>query len=1107
MKLKTRAFNIINYKDYMIKRTLLSFVGLSFYFLIKAQPTPNPLIASGDVIDAAFAFEQEEQYNRAIDTLMTIDESDTNYVYSLVELSAAYYYDKKYEKAIETANKALSEPSKFKLRLSLIKGNTYDAWGYPDSAIMVYDEAAKHYPNQYLLHYNKGITYVNQKKYELAIKAFQESILNNPFHSSSHLMLGRISALMGHYSHALLSMGTFFMLEPNSDRSNKQLVFINDFVNNALGAEYEKIDPIVDNSAFEEADQMLKSGVAFNNKFKQVIEFNAPIAKQAQFLFDIIEYDPNSNDFWMKHYVTMLLDVKKKGFIVPYLLKVLYSVPDKGIAKEIKKEDQSIKELNVLLGQHLGKISKKRTLNVKGTEGVYDLFYDEDNYLVSIGNYKNDDKTKTGYWRFFYNNGELSAEGNYDDNGKLTGKWNNYNKNGQLSYIENYTNGELNGEYIGYYESGNVRYRATYKDNMVQGKVTYYFDCDGISSEVSYVNNKKNGKGVSYFRNGNVFEEYNYADDSLQGENRGYYYNGKLKWVSLYQNNKINGKSVNYFENGKVQSETNYSNGNYDGEFVTYYKNGLPNYKGVYKNGIITGTYYEYYENGKVNQSTEYDEKGNVSGSQKGYDKDGTLYYIFGYKKGKLKELAYFDKQGKEIYKQSISSGTTKVKGFYPDGSLFSEGQYVDGMPEGQWIYYYKSGTIQLMKNYSEGNLHGQYTAYYKSGRKSISCIYKNNDYDGYYVKYNSYGNKESEGWYVDGQKEGNWFFYFSNGKLSNKTYFLHNNATGFEYDYAPDSMLKFKTKYENGFSKRIEQFGNDGKKFKTTVFDGNSDYALYYPDGKLRAKGVFKCNVLSGKYTFFRKDGSLSSEFNYNNDVKDGKCVIYNSNGKLKKEGSYEFGEMTGFWKYYNYDGILIKSGYFNEGMYDSTWTKYYENGNVRELSSYHNDQIKDTSYYYDAYGRLMCKIFFDDEGIKGLQYESVKGWVNVKIGLKDSGTYVCYYKDGNKSAELSLKDGEFFGKQIYYYHNGKKYREFTFNYGGYENDFIEYYENGNIKFQESYQFGDQEGISKYYRQDGSLERSEEYKSDKEHGIFNYYDETGKIVKVEKYWGGMLLN
>jgi uncharacterized protein len=1090
-----------------MKKCFIFFTVLLLCLLNTYSQQKNPLINPSEILNAANQLSDSGKYNLAIDTLLTISKGDTSHLQVLTELAYNYLNAKKYAEAIKTADIGLAIPSKYHHRLILIKGNAYDDWGFPDSALHNYNDALKKYPYSYLIYYNMGITNLNAKRYDKAITMFQQSIARNPYHASSHLALGRTMALMGQYTHAMLCLETYLMIEPSAGRSNKNLVFLNNFVNNALGNEYEKIEPTTDNKAFEELDQIIKAGIAMNQGYKPKIKFNAPIAKQTQLLFESLDYKPNTGDFWMENYIPLFLSVKKSNHFEDFAYKILTSTPDENVASELSKRKKEIKDMYRILSEGLNVFSKNQTIIENGTERKVDFILDENNYLAAVGNKAGDGTTRQGFWYFLYPNCEIKAIGSYNNLGKLESKWLNYDDDGSLSFVENYSNGELQGDYTGQYASGNKKYLVKYDKNIANGDVTYYYDCNAISAILHYENGKRNGKGKSFYKNGIVSEEYFYVNDSLEGESKGFYPQGSYKWLYYYKNNKLEGKTIDYYRNGVISTENNFTLGKKNGLFNSYFTNGKLNETGIYKNDLKIGIWKEFNNKGILVETTSYNEKGEMHGEDNGWDDSGKPYYSFIYNNGKLKEGKYFDPKGNILASSKINSKNIPAKGYYADGSVLYDGFYTNNDMDGQWTYYFKSGKIQLVKNFKEGSLNGAYVSYYNSGKKDIESTYSDGLLNGYYKKHYSNGKINAEGWYVNGKQQGKWYYWYPDGSLKETMEFLNDELNGYSESYAPDQKIQFSSYYKNGNIKSLISFDNDSNEINNITFDGTKDYTLYYFDKKIRANGNFNCNSLNSKFSFFNKEGKLETETNYLNDQKDGSYISFYPDGSKKREGFYEEGKMSGLWKYYNEQGKLIKKGFYKNDETDSIWTSYYPDGKIRSVNKFDEGTPIDTAYFYDITGEFMYSLVYDKYGLVSYQFTDPEGKKSININPKDTGTIVTYYKNGKKSSELTFKYGKLEGKQIIYYSNGNKFKSFNLNNDQYDGESIEFFENGNLKYVENYLLDQYHGISKYFRPDGSLERTEEYKSDQEHGSFIFYNEQGKVIKEQKYWGSILLN
>ena len=60
-------------------------------------------------------------------------------------------------------------------------------------------------------------------------------------------------------------------------------------------------------------------------------------------------------------------------------------------------------------------------------------------------------------WRYYWDNGQLYFEGNWNGNLKH-GPWKSYYPTGNLLGMGNYNNGLRDGDYSSYYDNGNMKY-------------------------------------------------------------------------------------------------------------------------------------------------------------------------------------------------------------------------------------------------------------------------------------------------------------------------------------------------------------------------------------------------------------------------------------------------------------------------------------------------------------------------------------------------------------------------------------------------------------------------------------------------------------------------
>ena len=205
---------------------------------------------------------------------------------------------------------------------------------------------------------------------------------------------------------------------------------------------------------------------------------------------------------------------------------------------------------------------------------------------------------RNGKGKEYYNNGELSYEGEYL-NGKRNGNGKEYNYEGQIKIEGEYINDKL----------WNMKEYDVYNNivsETTNGKWFFKeFNDDGsLIFEGEYLNGERNGKGKEY-KYGNLRFEGEYLNDK-KWNGKGYdekqniiyeleegkwkvmeynYYNNKLIFEGEYLKGERNGRGKEYNYSGKLIFEGEYLNGKRNGKGKEYDNFGQLLYEGEYKNG------------------------------------------------------------------------------------------------------------------------------------------------------------------------------------------------------------------------------------------------------------------------------------------------------------------------------------------------------------------------------------------------------------------------------------------------------------------------------------------------------------------------------------------
>ncbi|HET6989950.1 MAG TPA: TonB family protein, partial [Bacteroidia bacterium] len=292
-------------------------------------------------------------------------------------------------------------------------------------------------------------------------------------------------------------------------------------------------------------------------------------------------------------------------------------------------------------------------------------------YLAHYGNGK-----KNGVQKFWYPNGQLQTQQNYDadvlvyewkwfengrpkqlsyyKNGLPDGTWRTYADPAMTSdtlpvSIDNYSNGMKNGLHSGY-SHGKLSEEIFYKDDKLDG--TYKkWDTNGmLGISENYVNGNREGL-CKYFNHGKCIREANYSKGKMDGAEKEYDDGGKLFRISWYNQGRVDSTS-NYFPNGqksvsriykyypgfvKTEEFSDYTEWDAQGHLLlkgtyhfeekektwtTYYPGEKIKSITPYSNGKISGVYKKWYANGK--ELIEMECEGNeVTTAPKVWDEKG----------------------------------------------------------------------------------------------------------------------------------------------------------------------------------------------------------------------------------------------------------------------------------------------------------------------------------------------------------------------------------------------------------------------------------------------------------------------------------------------------
>lgn len=1070
------------------------------------------LVNSGEIIKQSITLYDSARFKDALQVLTKVNRSDTNYVWSVYEKAINCSADSQYTQAIKYCQEGLSLTTQREYEPELYNtyGNALNDLHQPEKAVKIFDQAIAKYPSYSLLYFNKGITYMGMNRYADAEAMFQKTLLVNPYMYSAHFQLGFVALQQGKIMPAMLSLIGYLLVNPEGrywSRSIGILDKISKGSDEILELKKNKVGTADD--PYAEVEEIVLSKIALDKSYKPLISIDDPISRQIQAVFEKLEYQKDSKDFWMQYYLPYYKQVFSQNKLELFIFHAFSNV-NLPVVKDYSKRHK--KELDKFVDEaayYFNQLRSTRQLNFANRDTVTQKYYYEDGKLIGKGKLSADGKIVMGPWLSIYGAGNKKNIGTYNDAGQRIGTWTYYFYSGALKAKETFVAGKLMGKQEYYFENGNPSSVENYVNGNLEGMSSTYNYNGTLKFTATYKQGKKDGIERKYYANGSLQEVDNYSNDELNGIATEYFKNGKIKSTSHFSAGKAVGPYKSSFETLGISTDGQFVNANAEGEWKFYYESGKIKEKRNYINNNEEGPHTEYYENGQI--SVIYNtKKGKINGDVVYYREDGKVWSKQVFANGVVVMAEYNDLAGKQVYHAEAKTALADLVTYSIDGIKKRHRHFnAAGQLDGPDTLFYPSGRVSQIDEYKNDKLNGTSLSFYTSGKKKAEIPVTEDESNGYSVSYHANGMMESEGWLQAGDHQGVWLFYDEKGRLTNRSYYLNNDLDGFKETYSPNGKKSLEEKYHLGWLEKITQYDSTEKVMLVDTFPkATGKYKLIYANGKPMTEGNYVNGELDGPCKTYYFDGSLESSFVYKRGYIDSAYVSYRFGGKKNSEGMFDHGSKTGFWKFYDEDGKLSStSNYVNDEL-NGERTYYFENGAKDYIGLYKAGVLDGPAKKYDPDGTLAYQTTFDDDYAVSYSFLATDGKLTPPAVIAyNNGTVKSFFPNGKPSRECSYSDGGKNGHDVIYYSNGQIRSEDTPVYGLAYGITKDYYPNGKLKSVYNYIMDNPDGVCKEYYANGNLKKEMTFDNGEYHGPTKYFDENGKLVKTTWYYYDKLIS
>jgi antitoxin component YwqK of YwqJK toxin-antitoxin module len=213
----------------------------------------------------------------------------------------------------------------------------------------------------------------------------------------------------------------------------------------------------------------------------------------------------------------------------------------------------------------------------------------------------------------------------------------------------------------------------------------------------------------------------------------------------------------------------------------------------------------------EAQRNNQFDKNKKRTGVWKKYYPNKRIKYTGTFKAGK--EVGTFKFYSISFSKTPVAtkvfhkdSDSVTVKYFHNNGALKGKGMLFGRDKVGNWIYYYKKGTLFSKEFYEAGKLSGKVIIYYKSnGKIAKEAEYKNGLLNGNSKNFSDKGILIEEVFYKDGKTNGLAKYFELSGVLKEKGSYKNGIRVG-KWEFYLDGEIVDQKKKKESQKNKIQQ-------------------------------------------------------------------------------------------------------------------------------------------------------------------------------------------------------------------------------------------------------------------------------------------------------------
>jgi uncharacterized protein len=443
--------------------------------------------------------------------------------------------------------------------------------------------------------------------------------------------------------------------------------------------------------------------------------------------------------------------------------------------------------------------------------------------------------------------------------------------------------GVREGPFVSLFPDNTPAIAGAYKAGKLDGPWQRHYPGGAIAEDGAYANGLKDGSWKQLGPTGTALGEYKMKLGT--GIERTWYDDGPLYRERQLRSGVPAGALKVYEHDGQLAITAKLFGNRYDGPKAVGAKNTL-HIEETFTNGVRHDAR-QVWQFWLLVMDENYDAKGKLDGAYTIWRDKKIPRYQGTYDHGKKTGTwSWFDRLNNKEREGDYADGKKTGAWFeWTENKLTFSGAYTDGKPDGEFIYYDKTGAELGRFEIHDGT--GMMLTYYSNKKPSSKQMFYQGAMDGPYLELTPRGRVVVEGHYAGDRKHGWWREWTELGVLTLEQHWKHGKLDG-----------------------------------AVKKYDG----------GKLVSEVTYKNGKVDGAYSELRA-GKPSLTGQFTDDRRTGTWTTYDPDGAVSLTATYKDGVLDGPWK--QIEGGVVTEGAMAQGRRSGTWTRT-ERGGASQQTTY---------------------------------------------------------------------------------------------------------------------------------------------------------------------------